>query len=242
MRIEEAVAKLLESPWDTDEIVKGLSKAQQAEVLHMLERVVKSRAADSDTRVAAVQAIFELPGPAAKAAVREHIDHVDVRVALEAIESFEARAADVVTLLLARIDAIAKRGDDLLMKAVVYRLVSAGPRRPAVIAALAKHWRFSVDHRTTLMASNEIFDALLEYAPRSLVAQAAFEAAAADDTEYGQVRGRAALALTGRDVARHVAALKKMTGLKPSSRSLRKSALDQLAAAKSKPAARRRKR
>ena len=67
---------------------------------------------------------------------------------------------------------------------------------------------------------------------REDLVQEVFVAAVASGHEYGIVRGRCALALTGRDTATHVKELKKMKGLEASSSSFRAEALKQLATKK----------
>lgn len=211
----------------------ALGSFADEEVVVALQRVVDSDV-DSDVADAAAESIGDIAKtlPTARGAVRELLEHENDDIARAAIEGLQETPEALVELLLPRIDAFADRGDDLLMFQLVKRLVAVAPTRPEIVAALARHWDFSVKHATTLMASNAIFDALITHAPDSAEAQAAFAAAVAHESEYGKVRGHAALALTGRDTPVHVKALKSMKGLKPSSGSLRKAALDRVAAAR----------
>lgn len=256
---KELVEALIESPWDAEDLLREVSKADKAavraellgrakdknpdsgvmtalgqfpdaEVITALAKVVTDNKADSDVVEAAAEAICEMETPEARTIVDTFFDHEDNGVVRIAIENVQDKPAALVKRLLSLFELVEKRGDDLMMHSLVGRLEEAAPTDKNVVAAFAKHWDFSVKHKKTLMASNAIFDALIEHAPDSPVAQGAFEAALASGTEYGIVRGRAALALTGHDAATHVKELKKMKGLQPSSSSLRSAALKKLGA------------
>lgn len=254
---KDVVEALVESPWDAEDLLEEVSKADKAavrvellrraqeknpdsgvmtalgqfpdaEVLTALAKVVADNEADSDVVEAAAEAICEMETPAARKVVATFFDHAEDGVVRIAIENVQDKPTALVKRLLSLFELVDERGDDLMMHSLVGRLEEAAPTDENVIAAFAKYWDFSVKHKTTLMASNAIFDALLEHAPDSPVAQSAFAAALASGTEYGIVRGRAALALTGHDTDTHVKELKKMKGLQPSSSSLRSAALKKL--------------
>lgn len=255
--VKAIVESMIEAPWDADDLVKPLSKADQAVVrqelldrtaksperyavqalgafrdagvIAFLQKLLANKKAGSGPHVGAAVALTNMETPAADKVLAGLLTHPEENVARAAVESIQGTPAMILKTLLPMIDSIAKRGRDLLMTDVVEKLAAAAPTNKDVIAALAKHWEFSVKHYTTLMASNAIFDALIEHAPDSPVAQAMFVAAVASGHEYGIVRGRAALALTGRDTATHVKELKKMKGLEASSSSFRVSALKKLA-------------
>jgi hypothetical protein len=256
MNVPELVEQLIESPWEAEDLLAPLgaveraavreqllARAQEdpsndvmqvlgqfpdAEVLAALREVLRSEL-DDDVQEGAAEGIAEMKTlPAAAAALRELVDHSIDGVARIAIEDLEDPPEAIVELLLARIDAIARRGEDLLMAAVVAKLVEAAPSNPEVVGALARHWDFGIVHHTTYFAANAIFDALIDHAPSSAAAQAAFEAAVAHEHEYAKVRGHGALALTTDNIREHVTALENMKGLQPSGSSLRKSALEKL--------------
>ncbi len=249
----KVLQQLIESPWEANELLPPLSDADRAairaallekidgdklesgvpaalrsfadaEVLAALQRVL-AMDVPADVREAAAESIATIAAklPAARAALRELIEHADSGVARIAIESLD----DITPALLPILDSLAARGDDSLMSAIVEQL--ARTPTPAVIAALARHWSFAIIHGKTLVASNLIFDTLIDHAPRSTEAQAAFAAAAAHGESYAKVRGFAALALTTDDILANVKALNALKGLKPSGSSLRKSALAKLA-------------
>ncbi len=268
-RTLEVVAAMIGEPWNADDLLEPLSKADRAavraellqrakakkpekeimevlgqfpdaEVIATLQKVLADKQAGSGPHVRAAVGLKKMGTPAALKALRAHLEHPEDNVAHTVVESYQdEKPATVIKTLLPLVDRFAKRGDDLLMLEVVDRLVAAAPTSKDVIAALARNWKFSVTHDTSLMASNAIFDALVDHAPDSPVAQSAFVEAMGSREEYGQVRGRCALALTGRDTATHVQVLKKMRGLDASSGSFRKDALDQLGKSKKKPAKKR---
>jgi hypothetical protein len=256
MSITELVEQLIESPWEAEDLLEPLSDADRAvvreqllalakedpstdvmqvlgqfpdaEVLATLQAVLRSDA-DEDVQEGAAEGIAEMKQlPEAKAALRALIDHEIDGVAKRAIEGLEDDPAAIVALLLPRIDELAGRGEDLLMAAVIEKLVEAAPTDEQVVAALARHWHFAITHDNTYFASNAIFDALIDHAPDSEAAQAAFRAAAAHEHEYAQVRGHGALALTTDEISEHVTILNKMKGLQPSGSQLRKNALEKL--------------
>lgn len=256
MSVAEVVEQLIESPWEAEDLLEPLSSADRAavreqlltlaeedpstdvmqvlghfpdaEVLAVLKQVLRSDA-DEDVQEGAADGIAEMKAlPEAMAALRELIDHEIDGVATRAIENLEDEQDALVELLLSRIDAIAERGDDLLMAAVIARLVAATPTSEDVVAALARHWDFAIIHSTTYFAANAIFDALIDHAPTSETTQAAFVAAVAHEDEYAKVRGHGALALTTDEITKHVTALNKMKGLRPSGSQLRKNALQKL--------------
>jgi HEAT repeat protein len=256
MSTETVVEAMVAAPWDADDLVKPLSKNDRAavrkallaraaktperyavsalgafrdaETIALLQKLLANKKLGSGPHVGAAVALTTMETPAADKVLAGLLTHPVESVVRAAVESIQGKPAAIVKTLLPMIDAIAKRGDDLLMCDVVEKLVAAAPQNKDVIAALAKHWEFSVKHGKTLMGSNAIFDALIEHAPDSPVAQAMFVAAVASGHEYGIVRGRAALALTGRDTATHVKELKKMKGLAASSSSFRVSALKRI--------------
>lgn len=246
--------QLIEEPWNGDDLLPPLSDAERAkirqalidkiatdgdalesgvpaalgwfpdaEVLAALQRVLPLKTT-KDVHEAAVKSIGKLSEhvPAAQGVLRGLLDHQDYGVVRIAVEHLD----DPHTHVLPRIDALAARGQDSLMEQIVERLIE-NPT-PEVIAALARHWDFVIKHGKTAGASNAIFDALIEHAPRSEVAQDVFAAAIAHPDEYAQVRGHAALALTTENIVEHVKVLNKMKGLKPSGSSLRKGALAKL--------------
>lgn len=256
MSVADVVEQLIESPWEAEDLLEPLSSADRAavreqllahahedpstdvmqvlgqfpdaEVLATLQQVLGSDA-DEDIQEGAAEGIAQMQTlPAARATLRELVDHEIDGVARIAIENLEDEPAAIVALLLPRVDALAERGEDLLMTAVVEKLVAAAPTDEDVVAALARHWAFGLEHDTTYMASNAIFDALIDHAPTTAQAQAAFAAAVAREDQYAMVRGHAALALTTDDITKHVAALDKMKGLQPSGSQLRKNALQKL--------------
>lgn len=257
MSVADVVEQLIESPWEAEDLLEPLSNADRAavreqllerasedpstdvmqvlghfpdaEVLERLKEVLCSDA-DEDVQEGAAEGIAEMKElPAAKAGLRELVDHEVDGVARIAIENLQDDPAAIVTLLLPRVDQLAARGDDLLMAALVEKLVEVAATNADVVAALARHWDFGIEHDTTYLASNAIFDALIDHAPTSEQAQAAFAAAVAHADEYGRVRGHGALALTTDNITEHVTALNKMKGLQPSGSQLRKNALVKLA-------------
>lgn len=256
MSIAEVVEQLIESPWEAEDLLEPLSSADRAavreqllvlaeedpstdvmqvlgqfpdvEVLAVLKQVLRSDA-DEDLQEGAAEGIAEMKSlPAAMAALRELVDHEVDGVAKRAIESLQDEPNAILELLLPRVDALAERGEDLLMAAVVEKLVEVAPTNEVVVATLARHWDFAITHDTTYFAANAIFDALIDHAPDSEAAQAAFSAAVAHEHEYAKVRGHGALALTTDNITEHVAALNEMKGLQPSGSQLRKNALQKL--------------
>lgn len=260
MSVEDVIEKLIEEPWDGDEIIPPLSDADKAtvraallakieedgddlesgvpaglewfaddEVVAALQKVIESDA-DSDVIEAAVESIGTIAEtlPSARPALHALLDHDNEDVVKVAIKGLKGPPEAILELLLPRVDTFAELGEDMVMFNLVTKLVEAAPTHPGVIAALARHWDFAIKHDKTLMAANKIMDALVEHGPQSQEAQAVFATAVAHEHEWAKVQGHAALALTGPDITEHVRELNKMKGLKPSSSSLRKKALDKL--------------
>lgn len=251
MGVSEVVAALIDEPWNGDDLLPPLSEADRAavraallakvadedlvsgvpaglgwfadaEVLEALKTVVR-RKLRSDVTDAAIKSIGKLGLPAGTAFLRELVTHDDIKLAGAAAKTLEEGPAFWLPL----IDAVAKRGDDGMMSAVIEQLAESATD-PGVLDAFARHWNFAIVHGKTLTASNAIFDALIDHAPRSKQAQAVFAAALATEAEYAQVRGLAAMALTSDDITPHVKKLEALKGLKPSGVSLRSGALKKL--------------
>ncbi|MBL8909995.1 MAG: hypothetical protein JNM17_04735 [Archangium sp.] len=173
-----------------------------------------------------------LGGARALDALRKLVEHPKPSVAREAIEALP-QSREHKKVVLSRFDACAKSGDDLLLLAAVEHLTPSLDD-DAVVEAFARHWDFGIRTTNTLMASNAIFDALISEAPKHALARATFEAAARHRHEYGQVRGLAALALTGVDTRENRKKLVALQLKDLSSRSLRNSAIQLLNAARAK--------
>lgn len=224
------LAKIEEDGDDLESgVPAGLEWFADDEVVAALQKVIESDA-DSDVIEAAVESIGTIAEtlPSARPALHALLEHDNEDVVKVAIKGLKESPEKTLELLLPRVDAYAELGEDMVMFNLVTKLVEAAPTHPGVIAALARHWDFSIKHSTTALAANKIFDTLIDHAPRSAEAQAAFAAAVAHEDEYGKVQGHGALALTTDDITANVKALKAMKGLKPSGSSLRKKALDKL--------------
>lgn len=256
--LESIFTQLDDEPWNADEIVERLDAASKKQLHGELLKRAKSKPTSwivaalgefpDDATLRALEGVLkakvddgvhaEVPGTLGKlieagskkalVPLRKLLDHDEHEVLREALEELPP-SAEHTTLVLERFETFAKTNDDLVMLNAVEFLEPALAKNDDVRDAFVAHWDFALRKKhNTLMASNAIFDALIAHRSKDPAAREAFAAAAAHQAEYAQVRGYAALALSGVDVAANKAALKKLKLKDISSKSLRSSALKQL--------------
>ncbi|MFT3709364.1 MAG: hypothetical protein QM817_17130 [Archangium sp.] len=256
--LDTILAQLDEEPWNADDLIEPLSAAQKKALHAELLKRAKSAPTSSivcglaqfpdDKSVSALEAvlrmkdrggvhaevpsalsdIIEAGNKKALAPLQKLLDHKDPSVVREAIEALP-ESRETTKLVLERFDVFTKTNDDLVVLNAVEKLEPELADDDDVRDAFVRNWDFALRKKhNTLMASNAIFDALIEHRSDDPKAREAFAAAAAHKAEYAQVRGYAALALSGVDVATNKAALKKLKLQDISSRSLRSSALKEL--------------
>lgn len=258
--LDTILAQIEEEPWNADDIIAPLDKKTRAQLHEKLLDLCRKKPTASmvkalgefpgdatlDTLLVLVRkkpkggVLERIPGVLEKVggkraieALRKLVTFPKPSVARLAIEGLP-QSREHTRLVLEHFDACAESGDDLLLLAAVEHLTPSLEKNDEVVEAFARHWDFGIRTTNTLMASNAIFDALIAEVPQHPVARAAFEAAAKHEHEYGQVRGLAALALTGIDTRENRKTLVALKLKDISSRSLRKSALDQLNAIRAK--------
>jgi hypothetical protein len=256
--LDTILSQLDEEPWNADDLIGALDartkKALHAELLKRARTKPTSSIVAAlaqfpdDTTVKALEAVLklkvgggvheEVPGALSEIAeagnkkalvpLRKLLDHPKKDVVREALDGLPP-STEHTRLVLERFDAFAKTNDDLVMLNAVELLEPELADDDDVRDAFVRNWDFALRKpHNTLTASNAIFDALIEHRADDPKAREAFAAAAAHEAEYAQVRGYAALALVGVDVAANKAALKKLKLKEISSRSLRSTALKAL--------------
>jgi hypothetical protein len=115
--------------------------------------------------------------------------------------------AQLAANIVDRIQHIAALGDDLTMSTAIEALAPRHTQDSRVLATIAGQWDFSVRNQGMLMASNAVFDGLVEHAPSERVTTEVLERALASEDPYLKARGIGGLAALGRDMSEHIPTL-----------------------------------